>query len=172
MPLYVIEDPQGETMATGERQLEWLHDQGHIYEVSRTDDAVFFRSWQGTVQQLDALLKRNPDMRECDFCRESPCWNFINVRSFPLEFGPMKSERWERPVFACDECATLVRQNMKPDLIERSIVQNIAYYKRTQPGPFPSDYELRRAVRQQLREFVNKVFANREGAPYRTPDSE
>lgn len=164
--LHIITDMKNQTMACGERQADWLLGEGYVVQVAPGRYGSILRN----VYELDELIRLNPDMRECDFCRETPTFNIVDVRSFPIEKGPMKTKRWLRPVYCCDECAGLLRQNMKPDLIERSIVTCIAYYKAHHDASNlvgMSDLEIRSVIRGQLREFVNKVFANRKGDPER-----
>lgn len=166
--LHLITDSAGNTMSVGEVQAEWLLENDYIYEGERPGE---YGSYELTVQQLQDETHKHPEIRECDFCRAIPTAWRINVRPFIATLADTP-QRFERPVWACDPCAELVRCNCKARLVFRAIAENIKYHDKHYPLSADAlrrvpKHELRQQIQPQLRDFVYKVFGARIGRPER-----
>lgn len=175
--LHFVHRPGEQRMATfGAAQAKWLLDEGHIVLAEFTEVAPnigrkrYEILGEQSIEEIAELVEAQVELRECDFCREHADW-IVNTRPFTLDTfqpgpGPMK-----RPVFACDDCATLVRHNAKDELLELALARQIAYARAHRTightlVPF-TDYQLKQQIRPMVRELVTKTFANRQGSPER-----
>lgn len=176
--LYVVEGADGQRIALGPLQADWLERGGFI---ERTGEPGLWRTLQGlTMDDVNNLVLSQPELRECDFCRTSPAGWRINCRPFKLELGPYADARLggpDRPLFACDVCVRYVRENRKQQLIDYVIATTVekarsmgGYMRQiaeTQPW-----WRIKEHLAPTVKEVVYGMFAHRIGEPERDGDSE
>jgi hypothetical protein len=175
--LYIIEGSDGQCVALGPVQTMWLERGGFV---ERTEHPELWRALHGlTHQQIHEMVLAQPELRECDFCREIPAGWRINCRPFALTLGPNAGARLggpDRPLFACDVCVRYVRENRKDQLVEYVIAATVEKAKtlgddpaaraaRSQPWPV-----IKKHLAPTVREVVYGMFGHRIGFPERDVD--
>ena len=168
--LFVIEGVDGQRVAVGPRQAHWLRDGGFI---ERAEEESLWRALHGlTMAQVNDLIMSQPELRECDFCRQpSAPWR-INCRPFQLSKGPFAGARLggatgrcSRATCASATCGRTARSNSwttrsrAPSSLRAGWAAGCARSRRRTPGCS------RARTAPAVREMVYGMFANRQGWP-------
>jgi hypothetical protein len=171
--LHWVVDSSGQGAWFGDKQAAWLVDHGHVAAPTVSGDRYEYRAVDpDDSRAVAAIVEAQPDLRECDFCRQVPTRWEIQVRPFVLHVGPPETRpaRVARPMYACDVCAGYVERNDKHRLVEYSVASHVEY-ARAQGGYLEAVVltnprgVLDAAIRPMVRETVFGMFANRRGRP-------
>lgn len=166
--LHHIVGNDAEKAAFGPAQAAWLVEQGHAHlvkvtETSEATEVRLYASVSNSARELDDLVRAQPHLRECDFCRRTDApWN-INHRPFPITFpGASAPTTLDRPMAACDGCVRFIRDNDKRGLVEHAVRRAWE-----DSGVKVSLDRAREQLTPFIREVVYGTFANRQGYPER-----
>lgn len=173
--LQIVEDRFGKRGSFGDVQSAWLQEQGIVERAGYrqtgplTGIDLYRITDARTIDEISALVLEQPELRECDFCSTLPARWSIAVRVFSVRMIPGE---FKRPIFVCDDCAALVREDNKPALTQRRIEATVAQALGKGGGlaaavaSIPQSV-IDRELAPQVREFVDAVIANRTGDPER-----
>jgi hypothetical protein len=176
--LHIAYDRRGTTVSFGPRQAAWLVEHGHAeldgYEQTSPDTGLNrYRLLRGlSAEAADALVVKQPELRECDFCDQPATHEVrhrgvINLTLPDAAGGPVK-----RSIFTCDRCTLLVEANAKAELVGVAITSRVERAIREggeagQRVALLSPAQVNERLGASVRAFVLDVFAKREGRPER-----
>lgn len=167
--LFIVECADGRSVSFGRVAAEWCEREGLAEHV----DGPLWRSTVATPEQLERIVRAQPELRECDFCQSPRTGWRINVRPFRMPaMGGLPEVPMRDTLFACDDCVPLIRANDKRGLVTRAIDGAIARAQ-AQGGYLAAVVESnpRHRIDAQLgppiREFVERAFEHRKGWPER-----
>lgn len=118
--LHIVVDRRGRRAGFGPAQAAWLKNRGEI----EGEPPEYTVRGDATVDELHALVMRQPELSECDFCRAIPAGWEVPIRPFDVKKGPQRGH-FGRPVVVCEECAALVRADDEAGLVDRGVTAAI-----------------------------------------------
>lgn len=179
----LVDDDAGGRVSFGDIQIAWLVERGAVELVESVTTSPLtkvnlHRARAGlTAAELAELVQAQPQLRECDFCRQlSAPWR-IRCSLFDITTGEFPG-RFTRDGFACDACAELVRHRQKSQLISRAIRCTVQHAL-DRGGSIAAHTQsltptqVRRGLEPMVREIVNGIVGGQRGFPFRdTGESE